>query len=209
MRFLRKQERSARVPEVVEAVVGQTGPLQEWGERTLPEVRGVDRGALLRGEDEALVLPEAGEVHHLAKLALAVGPDDLQGASREPDGAAALPGLRFPEGQPLTLVYASERAPDVDGAVFEVNVATSTLAALLVSCRWLQQARKGLRAGRLAPLREDAKLRVPTEGASPSRRLQEPSRRSRGCGVSGSTSRPVRAPCGAHGGPLDCGTGES
>jgi hypothetical protein len=119
---LGKQERCSCVPEVVEADVRETGSLQERGERTLPEVRGVDRAARLRGEDQALVLTEPGELAHLPELALAVCLKDFQGAGREADGAAALFYLGHPESDPIAFVGACERAPDTDSAPLEVNV---------------------------------------------------------------------------------------
>ena len=61
VRVLGEEQDDAGAPEVVETDVRQPHFLPEREERTLTEVRGVDRSARIRGEDEAVILPQAGE----------------------------------------------------------------------------------------------------------------------------------------------------
>ncbi len=50
---LRKQKRGTGVSEIVETDVGQPGALEQGLEGAVAEVRRVDEGPALRGEDEA------------------------------------------------------------------------------------------------------------------------------------------------------------
>jgi hypothetical protein len=58
---LAEEERGARVPEVMEADVGETSPLEERREAALSEVGGVDRGSGLCGDEETLIVVEVLE----------------------------------------------------------------------------------------------------------------------------------------------------
>src|SRR5215204_5559610 len=65
MSALREQQGGAGVPEVMEADVRQSGPPQKGLEGAVTEVRWVDGGAVLRGEDEAAGLVEGTHPFHL------------------------------------------------------------------------------------------------------------------------------------------------
>ena len=61
-----QQERGARVPEVVEADGWKPGALEEWLEAMASDRAPVEWGTRLRGEYEAVLLPEgARPVYHL------------------------------------------------------------------------------------------------------------------------------------------------
>jgi hypothetical protein len=64
-----KEQRSARVPQIVEADRRQVGALQERRERPLAEVRGVDERPNFRGKHEALILLQVAQALHLLHLA--------------------------------------------------------------------------------------------------------------------------------------------
>jgi hypothetical protein len=60
-----KEQRGAGVPEVVEAYLGQSGPIKERFEGALDEVLGVEGRADPRGEDQAVIFVETSESHLL------------------------------------------------------------------------------------------------------------------------------------------------
>lgn len=66
---LREQEGSARVPEVVEPYRPQPRELQERLEGPIAEVRGVDEGSGLSGEDKTAGPVEGAHPLHLLELA--------------------------------------------------------------------------------------------------------------------------------------------
>jgi hypothetical protein len=65
MGALREQERGARVPEIVEADVQESRPLEKGLKRAVTEVRRVDEGPALRGEDKTAGLVERTRPFHL------------------------------------------------------------------------------------------------------------------------------------------------
>jgi hypothetical protein len=85
----RQEQRSARVPEVVEADGRKPGLPKERHEGPFPEVGGVYEGASLRGEDEPLILVEVADALHLLELTGEVIPESLYCRVREPHCSAA------------------------------------------------------------------------------------------------------------------------
>jgi hypothetical protein len=67
-----EQQRGARVPEVVEADVGEIRLPQEGGERTLAHVGGVEGGSRVRAKDEILVGVIVAEHLYIRELRLQV-----------------------------------------------------------------------------------------------------------------------------------------
>src|SRR5215211_2229353 len=95
MGALCEQQGGAGVPEVMEANVRQSGPPQKRLEGAVTEVRWVDEGAVLRGEDEAAGLVEGTHPFHLRYLSLKVASQGVCGDGGESDATAALGGLEI------------------------------------------------------------------------------------------------------------------
>ncbi len=76
-----KEQGSAGVPKIVKAGIGgQTGALEESGERAVAKFGGADSPAGLVGEDEAASLVERAQALHLPHLALQVVPESVHHA---------------------------------------------------------------------------------------------------------------------------------
>src|SRR5215211_6673161 len=108
------------MPEVVEADRPQLRALQQRFEGAVTQIGGVDDRARLRCEDEPARLVERTHLLHLLELAGEVIFERLHRASGEPDGAAALVRLRFPEDERLALV--GESAPHAQHASLKIYV---------------------------------------------------------------------------------------
>ena len=82
------------MPEVVKPYLRQTGTLQEPGEVTVSEVRGVDDPANLVGEHQPTRAVEGSHLFHLCKLSGKVRAQRLDRAGREAHATSAVGSLR-------------------------------------------------------------------------------------------------------------------
>ncbi len=117
---LGEQQRGAGVAKVVEPDLGQAGLLQERLEGAVPEVRGVDDRARLRGEYQSARLVEGTYPLHLLQLAREVRTQGHYGVFREPDSAPALVRLWLPEN--VGFVRVGEGTTHAQHTAFQTDV---------------------------------------------------------------------------------------